>query len=417
VSQAELEAAIESHPDDPSAYEVYADWLESQGDPRGRLISLQLAAWRAPADKKLARAAAAHLAAHREQLFPFDGESLLDPTWFAGFLRAIRFRYDDATGLASKIRAIVRHPSGRFLQAIVLPDTRLSPIVKVLVEDRLPTTLAQLRAANITDAVDAELRAAFPRYGTELAPDWRKILQSIRGERRTDLKYDLAILPPLEPLGTVDVADARPEELARGLKLELEGTRRFDVVSAIRRSFTDASRDAFAIALAEQFFAHDTTPTRRWGFEALAAIGDAGAALWIRAQLPRWSIPRAQQGIELLSQLAARTPMALSVLFALDATAGLPTELRVEAQHKLAYHAMVRKVTLPALAENLPALEAATVEIMRGTRVEWTKGKRTRTGTVFWIGKAKHGEGIRVGIREDATEETLWANEADCRVL
>jgi uncharacterized protein (TIGR02996 family) len=37
----EIEAAITAAPDDPSAYLVYADWLQSRGDPRGELIALQ----------------------------------------------------------------------------------------------------------------------------------------------------------------------------------------------------------------------------------------------------------------------------------------------------------------------------------------------------------------------------------------
>jgi uncharacterized protein (TIGR02996 family) len=41
VRNAEIEAAILATPDDPSAYQVYADWLQSQGDPRGELIMLQ----------------------------------------------------------------------------------------------------------------------------------------------------------------------------------------------------------------------------------------------------------------------------------------------------------------------------------------------------------------------------------------
>jgi uncharacterized protein (TIGR02996 family) len=41
VRNAEIEAAILATPDDPSAYQVYADWLQSHGDPHGELIMLQ----------------------------------------------------------------------------------------------------------------------------------------------------------------------------------------------------------------------------------------------------------------------------------------------------------------------------------------------------------------------------------------
>ena len=38
---AELEAAIAAAPDEVEPYLVYADWLQSRGDPRGELITLQ----------------------------------------------------------------------------------------------------------------------------------------------------------------------------------------------------------------------------------------------------------------------------------------------------------------------------------------------------------------------------------------
>jgi uncharacterized protein (TIGR02996 family) len=37
----ELEAHLREHPDDVEAHLIYGDWLQAQGDPRGRLISLQ----------------------------------------------------------------------------------------------------------------------------------------------------------------------------------------------------------------------------------------------------------------------------------------------------------------------------------------------------------------------------------------
>jgi uncharacterized protein (TIGR02996 family) len=43
VRNAEIEAAILTAPDDPSSYQVYADWLQTHGDPRGELILLQQA--------------------------------------------------------------------------------------------------------------------------------------------------------------------------------------------------------------------------------------------------------------------------------------------------------------------------------------------------------------------------------------
>jgi uncharacterized protein (TIGR02996 family) len=39
----EIEAQIKANPDDPAPYQIYADWLQERGDPRGELINLQVA--------------------------------------------------------------------------------------------------------------------------------------------------------------------------------------------------------------------------------------------------------------------------------------------------------------------------------------------------------------------------------------
>ncbi len=422
MTQLDLEAAIETNPDDPAAYAVYADWLQAQGDPRGELIALQTAAWRAPGDKKLARLANRHLAAHETTfLGALAGLGAVIVEWHCGFIRALRFR-TDATRIDRLLRSILRHPSGRFVQSIVIADTwdtDRDTIVELLAEERRPTTLVELRIGRQwqLERDAAPLRTVFPRLGQGLAPDWRRILSSIRDERRTDLKYDLAALPDLEPRPGVDLAGATTENLARGLKLELEATRDFGLVAAMRHAFSPEALDPFAIALGEQFFAGGTTPTRRWGFDAMGELGDAGAARWIGAQLARWSHPRAVQGIQLLKTIAKRTPIAIAVLFALAKDSRIAPEVRDDVNRVLGDIAAFRETDLATLADSVPALAAPTPAnaIARGTRVHWTTDSSTRTGVVFWIGTSKRGGGTRVGITEDGSGETLWANEADCR--
>src|SRR5688572_23115268 len=51
----DLEAAIAASPLDREPYSVFADWLQQQGDPRGELISLQLAGKDAEADALFAK--------------------------------------------------------------------------------------------------------------------------------------------------------------------------------------------------------------------------------------------------------------------------------------------------------------------------------------------------------------------------
>src|SRR5688572_15486077 len=51
-ANAELEAAIAADPDQPEPYLVYADWLQSQDDPRGELIVVQHGIYQKPEFRK-----------------------------------------------------------------------------------------------------------------------------------------------------------------------------------------------------------------------------------------------------------------------------------------------------------------------------------------------------------------------------
>jgi hypothetical protein len=52
--------------------------------------------------------------------------------------------------------------------------------------------------------------------------------------------------------------------------------------------------------------------------------------------------------------------------------------------------------------------------LAKGTKVRWSKGRHSGTGTVFWMGKNKFGEGMRAGVKDDETGETVWADADDC---
>ncbi|MGZ3423537.1 MAG: WGR domain-containing protein, partial [Polyangiales bacterium] len=53
ASNPELEAKIVADPNDTQAYLVFADWLQSKGDPRGELIAVQHALSVTPASAPL----------------------------------------------------------------------------------------------------------------------------------------------------------------------------------------------------------------------------------------------------------------------------------------------------------------------------------------------------------------------------
>ncbi len=57
----ELERLVQARPDDPKAHLVYADWLKSQGDPRGDVIESQLSAAAEPPKARRLKARAKKL--------------------------------------------------------------------------------------------------------------------------------------------------------------------------------------------------------------------------------------------------------------------------------------------------------------------------------------------------------------------
>jgi hypothetical protein len=53
-------------------------------------------------------------------------------------------------------------------------------------------------------------------------------------------------------------------------------------------------------------------------------------------------------------------------------------------------------------------------KIAKGMKVRWKTSRHDGTGVAFWIGKNKFGDGMRVGVKDDETGETVWANADDC---
>jgi len=111
----ELLAAIVAAPDDVDNYLVYADWLQSHGDPRGELIAL-------------------HHAGHADRanelaytLLPPEVASALDRglrlEWRLGFVARARLgRLDSASGPEARhvLDALLADPSARVLRELVL---------------------------------------------------------------------------------------------------------------------------------------------------------------------------------------------------------------------------------------------------------------------------------------------------------
>jgi uncharacterized protein (TIGR02996 family) len=170
-SNPELEAKILENPDDAAAYLVYADWLQAQGDPRGELIVVQHSLATKPESKASLTASEKKLFAdHAAQLLgPLakDKERFEDVHWQYGFLKSVKVgvdydAFESGVRLARLIKALVEHPSARFLQELTFgPDsnddgeTNYEKSLEALVKAR-PQALRSLFAAEF-DSEDCEL--------------------------------------------------------------------------------------------------------------------------------------------------------------------------------------------------------------------------------------------------------------------
>jgi uncharacterized protein (TIGR02996 family) len=158
----ELEKAIDADPYDVSAYMVYADWLQGQGDPRGELISLQLTA-ETKRDPKLAKAASALIEQHAavflgplaEHTRTYDGNDRDAFTWRYGFIHSAKlshshYAHQDFKGsMAEVLETLLRHPSGRFVAELVFGfnnDPNEDPLddLIAIVARKPPATLRKL---------------------------------------------------------------------------------------------------------------------------------------------------------------------------------------------------------------------------------------------------------------------------------
>jgi uncharacterized protein (TIGR02996 family) len=128
-----LERAIWEAPDDRDAWLVYADWLQSRGDPRGDIIAIDIAyelargAERARLKRERARLYLAHKAYLSAGLEPLRSAWIISSApaerWRRGFLDALA-TYDSPAPLMA---AAPRVPACRFLRTLavdVVSDAR-----------------------------------------------------------------------------------------------------------------------------------------------------------------------------------------------------------------------------------------------------------------------------------------------------
>jgi uncharacterized protein (TIGR02996 family) len=129
----ELEQGIHDAPEDSAAWQVYADWLQSEGDPWGERLSLGLAhAGAKGAEKaKLKKAIDKLDEQHRETFLgkafaklmkAEDFEQVAKLEWKYGFVVGVRVASPEfewsGTSPDTILRALIKSPAARFLQSI-----------------------------------------------------------------------------------------------------------------------------------------------------------------------------------------------------------------------------------------------------------------------------------------------------------
>ena len=134
-----LEAPIFEDPGDLEAWAVYGDWLQEEGDPRGELISLEVAAERGNDSPAASKRRDEILAEHKNAWLgkklvdaiemQIDGEELLEIEWKFGFFHklTVRGNYDyggDMTPV-EMFRELLKLESFKFVHEIEFGCTDL----------------------------------------------------------------------------------------------------------------------------------------------------------------------------------------------------------------------------------------------------------------------------------------------------
>jgi len=165
----ELEAAVLADPEDEAALMVLGDWLQTQGDPRGELISLHHALVEAATDParflERKRAADLHYKQHEPALlgalFPLRHLFKLD--WHLGYIRGAKLSLhasrDDDPDLPALLRHLVDVPSAVALRELAFGHPRSTersyePVIAALVDLARPRALRALSFGETWRGID-----------------------------------------------------------------------------------------------------------------------------------------------------------------------------------------------------------------------------------------------------------------------
>lgn len=202
-----LEEAIDADPDDASAYLVYADWIQTLGDPRGGLIVAQAGGDDAAAATYLKQYESTFLGPLADHV-GYDG-SIIDPTWRNGFIRRATVREDGGGRARHIFEQFLEHASARWLGELTLNTTNdtasLQSFADLLASHPLPH-LRSLEMGEVGELLDPDLDpddAYWHRDRTDLSRVWA----AVPALRR------LVIRGEADDLGTLDLPQLTHFEL------------------------------------------------------------------------------------------------------------------------------------------------------------------------------------------------------------
>jgi uncharacterized protein (TIGR02996 family) len=218
----ELEEQIFADPSDPSAYLVYADWLQAQNDPRGELIMLH----HRDGD------AAAFIAEHKTALlgrFADETPETFQLTWRLGFVQKATIGWqmfgseDNDDTSADQLAAFLALDSARFIEALHLgptPDEEELDLGKLaaVLDDAKPRALRELY---LGDTADWDISSTSTAMPDSAAIRELRVLELRGGSVALDEQIDLPKLTKfsvesgsLTRKELVAIANARWPELA-----------------------------------------------------------------------------------------------------------------------------------------------------------------------------------------------------------
>jgi len=222
LSNPEMEAEIAKNPDDARAYLVYADWLQSKGDPLGELIALQnKAATNNDAKKAAAALLKKHSAHFMGELADFGDrdEHEIKIEWQNGFIKTLKMSWpmfdDGGNGgdqAAEDFNALLSLPVARFIQKLELgpvpgeEEMALGVLTEVLEQKKGSATLRELY---LGDTADWDISSTSSEIGdiAKLFPKLEKL--TVRGGNITLKKLDHPLLKSL----TVETGGLGKQEL------------------------------------------------------------------------------------------------------------------------------------------------------------------------------------------------------------